>query len=252
MGRGFSHENGREIRGDIHQVNTERDQQDRWEEEWSIPASIERREDSPVRQKLHRTPPPPPPSEDRLFTDWSSLDSPRARTSPQNASVREIEQDIKQPDNKTIQPGSEPAQIEAMGSALSDNMSSPSTCQQLDEVGARMIDMGTNMSDTEVRPQRDGIRVINSDNNAQASCLLINVPSPTGMSEEVPVPHISLSISGYDPNLLRGSHTRTHDTGIQESIPQLDGPVSVPSRTRRRLSENMRFEQGYLQEGIYL
>ena len=52
--------------------------------------------------------------------------------------------------------------------------------------------------------------------------------------------------------MLRGSHTRTHDTGIQESIPQLDGPVSVPSRTRRRLSENMRFEQGYLQEGIYL
>ena len=31
------------------QVNTERDQQDRWEEEWSVPASIERREDDTVR-----------------------------------------------------------------------------------------------------------------------------------------------------------------------------------------------------------
>ena len=72
------------------------------------------------------------------------------------------------------------------------------------------------------------------------------------MSEQVPVPHINLSTFGYDPNSLRGSHTRTHNTGIQESIPQLDGPVSVPSRTRRRLSESMRFEQGYLREGIYL
>ena len=76
MGRGFSHGNGRETRGDIHQVNTERDQQDRWEEEWSVLASIERREDDTVRQELHRAPPTPSPSEDRLFTDWSSLDSP--------------------------------------------------------------------------------------------------------------------------------------------------------------------------------
>ena len=115
-----------------------------------------------------------------------------------------------------------------------------------------MIDMGTNTSDIEVRPQRDGIRVIDSDDNAQVSCLVVNVILPTGMSEQVPMPHINLSISGYDPESLRGSHTRTHDTGIQESIPQLDGPVSIPSRTRRRLSENMRFEQGYLQESIYL
>ena len=88
MGRGFSHGNGREIRGEISQVNTERDQQDRQEEEWSVPTSIERREDDTVRQESHRAPPTPPPSEDRLFTDWSSLDSPQARTSPQNPSVR--------------------------------------------------------------------------------------------------------------------------------------------------------------------
>ena len=73
MGREFSHGNGREIRGDICQVNTESDQQDRWEEEWSVPNSIERREDVTVRQELHRAPPTPPSSEDRLFTNWSSL-----------------------------------------------------------------------------------------------------------------------------------------------------------------------------------
>ena len=43
----------------------------------------------------------------------------------------------------------------------------------------------------------------------------------------MPMPHINLSISRYDPELLRGAHTRTCDTGIQETIPQLDGPVSV-------------------------
>ena len=78
MGRGISHWNGREIRGEMSQVNIERDQQDRWEEEWSIPVSIERREDVLIRQESHRT--PPTPSEDRLFTNWSSLDSPQART----------------------------------------------------------------------------------------------------------------------------------------------------------------------------
>ena len=127
MGRGFSCGNGRETRGEISQVNTERDQQDRQEEEWSVPMSIERREDDTVRRESHRAPSTPPPSEDRLFTDWSSLDSPRARTSPQNASVRDIEPDINQPDSQTTQPGSEPAQIEATENALYNNVTSSST-----------------------------------------------------------------------------------------------------------------------------
>ena len=73
MGRGFSHGNGREIRGEISQVHTMRNQQDRQEEEWSVLTSIEGRE---VRQELQRAPPTSPLSEDRLFTDLSSLDSP--------------------------------------------------------------------------------------------------------------------------------------------------------------------------------
>ena len=44
-------------------------------------------------------------------------------------------------------------------------------------------------------------------------------------------------------NSLRGSHTRTRDMGIQETILQLDGPVSVQSRSRRRMSENARTEE---------
>ena len=130
-----------------------------------------------------------------------------------------------------------------MGNALHDNETSPSTRQQLDEVGVRLIDMGTNTSAIEVRPQRDGTRVTDSDDYAQVFCPLVNVTLPTGMNEQVPMPHINLSISRYDPESLRGSHTRTHDTGLQEMIPQLDGPVSVQSRSRRRMSENARIKQ---------
>ena len=71
----------------------------------------------------------------------------------------------------------------------------------------------------------------------------------------MPMPHINLSILGYEPKLLRGSHIRTQDTGIQENstIPQLDGPVTIPTRDRRRLLEGIRItEQEYSQGGTYL
>ena len=78
------------------------------------------------------------------------------------------------------------------------------------------MDMGTNMSDIEVRPHRDGIWVMHLDDNAQATYPLANVI-------QMPMPYINESISGYDPESLRGSRIRTQDTGIQESKPQLDG-----------------------------
>ena len=198
---------------------------------------------------MQRTPPTPPPSDERLFTDWSSLESPHARTSPQSAPIRETGQSINQPDNQTTQPGSEPTQIGAMGNALCEdiNVTSPRTCQQSDELGVRMINMGTNTLDVEVTLQRDGSRIMTSEGNGQASCPLVDVILPTGMSEQVPMPHINLSILGYDPESLRSSHMRTQDTGIQENATtlQLDGPVSIPIRDRRRLLENIRIEQEY-------
>ena len=39
LGRGFSHGNGREV----NQVHTARIQQDRQEEEWSVPSNVERK-----------------------------------------------------------------------------------------------------------------------------------------------------------------------------------------------------------------
>ena len=86
-----------------------------------------------------------------------------------------------------------------MENALHDNVTS-STHQQLDQVGTRLIDMGTDTSDIEVRPQRDGARIIDSDDDdVQVSCPHVDVILPSGMNEQTHMPHINLSILRYDP-----------------------------------------------------
>ena len=52
FGRGFFHGNGRGAVRETHQTTSESEQRDRQEEDWSILASVERRDDSPVRQGL--------------------------------------------------------------------------------------------------------------------------------------------------------------------------------------------------------
>ena len=76
FGRGYS----QDIRPEIPQATTA--QPERQEKNWSVPANIERREDT-ERCETSQVPPPniPPPMEERLFTDWSSIDSPRERVS---------------------------------------------------------------------------------------------------------------------------------------------------------------------------
>ena len=105
------------------------------------------------------------------------------RTSPQSVPIGETGQSINQPDNQTTQPGSEPAQIGAMGNALHDNVSSPRTCQQPDEVGVRMMDMGTNTSDVEATPHGDGTRVVTSDANIQTPLPIVDVMIPTSRED---------------------------------------------------------------------
>ena len=67
-------------------------------------------------------PPAPAPSEDRFFTNWSSLGSPHVRMAPQSVPIEETGPDINQSANQTTQPGSEPTQIGAMGNALQDDI----------------------------------------------------------------------------------------------------------------------------------
>ena len=102
-------------------MHTLRTQQDSQEEEWAIPSNVDRRE-MIERDVSHQGLLSLPPSEDRLFTDWSSIDSPRERTSPPDASVRDTVPNISQSDTQIVPPGSESAKIEAMGNTLSDVM----------------------------------------------------------------------------------------------------------------------------------
>ena len=117
--------------------------------------------------------------------------------------------------------------------------------------------MGTNTSDVEVRLHRDGARVVTLDVNVQTSLLIVDVMIPTSGEDQVALPQINLSISGNGPNSLRYSQVETSDMRAQEIsiLPQVDVPVSVPTRdyARGRVSDNNRFmEWEYSQGGTYI
>ena len=118
-------------------MTSENDQRDRQDENWSIPTNMEGRYDT--RQEPQGIPPAPSPSEGR-FTDWSSLGSPHARTSPHGAPNREIEQSVNQPDQWATQSGSSPTREEAARDCSQEGVIiPPRICQQPDEQSAQMI-----------------------------------------------------------------------------------------------------------------
>ena len=62
------------------QALTDRPQPARQEDEWSLPTNVKRRNNAERHQTTQASlPAAPPPTEERLFTDWSSEDSPRER-----------------------------------------------------------------------------------------------------------------------------------------------------------------------------
>ena len=94
-----------------------------------MPTNVERRENEVERHEASQAPPPnvPPPMEDRLFTDWSSIDSPRERETQCNLSARSVEPNTTQTVNQTEQPELDPARNEAVGSIFDDVTTVPST-----------------------------------------------------------------------------------------------------------------------------
>ena len=75
--------------------------------------------------------------------------------------------------------------------------------------------MGTNTSDVEVRPHRDGTRVVTLDANIQTPLLIVDVMIPTGWEDQIALPQINLSISGYGPNSLGNSQLGSSDVRAQ-------------------------------------
>ena len=146
--------------------------------------------------------------DDRLFTDWSSIDSPRERVSQCDQSARSVEPNITV--IQTEQPTIDPAGNEVMGNTLSDVMTIPSAHQQSSQVGTRFVDRETNMSEVEVRPQREETRT-------------------DIMYRDVQMPTSHGSLSSHETDNIGGSPVRPCVTDI---MLQLDGPTSVCARRR--------------------
>ena len=153
--------------------------------------NVERRENDIERHETSQAPPPnvPPPTEDRLFTDWSSIDSPRERASQHNISARSVGPNITQTDNQVDQPRLESIRNEAMGNTLSNVTTVPSTHKQLSQEGTRLIDRETNASKVELRSQREETR--------------INTLSSHGRDVQMPTSHSG--ISSHETKITGGS-----------------------------------------------
>ena len=151
--------------------------------------------------------------EDRLFTNWSSIDSPRERVTQCNLSARSVEPNITQTVNQTEQPELNPERNEVVGNISNDVMTIPSTHQQLSQVGTRFIDRETNTTEIEVRSHREETRT-------DISC---------SHSRDVQMPSSRNGISSHETDILGGFPVRPCATDI---IPQLDGPNSVHTRRR--------------------
>ena len=187
------------------------------------------------------------------FTDWSSLGSPHARTLPYSAPNRDIEPGTSQPDQWTAQSGPlSNREGAARDCSQEEVIVPPRTSQQSEEESAQRTEMESNPLNIEVRTQDEDIRT-DRESNVQVTGLPVNVIPLTGLSEQIQVPSVNISVSENDSETLRGSHVRSQEPGMQNlAIPQVDGPSSIPSRNRRVMADNVRIGQNYPHDGTYL
>ena len=200
----------------MQRTPTDRPQPDRQSEDWSMPTNIERRENGTERCETSQAPLSnvPPPMEDRLFTDWSSNNSPRARETQHNLSTRSVEPNTIQTVNQTEQPEMDSTRNEVMENIHSDVTTVPSTHRQLSQVDTRFVDRETNTSEVELRSQREETsKNILSDH-----------------SRDIQIPTSHSGISSHEIDIVGGSPVRLRAT----DIPNLDGPTSVHRRPEQQ------------------
>ena len=248
-------------------------------EEWSDPASEGRRRSdahiySPTAHSRHpRTHPTPAPSEDKLFTDWSSIGSRSPPVVPPMHSVP-IEGtpitpgmgDIHEAEQAALQP-SQPSllgsHIDTMDHAdqedlppIQNDFQWPLERSIVPEERT-MMDIGTNTSDLVIEPKVGVLRTLQMEANTQTSIPTVEVLIPPGLGDNTMIPHVSLSILGYEPDSLRTSGVRLPPGRAWEvsMIPQLDGPGSLPIRdhTGERMGRfSDQIEQDPFQGGTYV
>ena len=73
----------------------------------------------------------------------------------------------------------------------------------------RTNEVRTNTSDVVVEPARDRLRTSTVEANAQTSIPIVDVMLPSGQWDQLMIPQVNLSISGYEPNLWETSNMRS-------------------------------------------
>ena len=100
----------------------------------------------------------------------------------------------------------------------------------------RMTDMGTSTSNVVIETTGSRPRTLHMGANAQTSVPIVDVLLPSSLGDHIAIPHVNLSISGYEPDSLRSSGITSPPVRAQEVsiIPQLDTPGSLPIRDHTR------------------
>ena len=140
------------------------------------------------------------------------------------------------------QPISQESYMGAMSGTVQESLpTTPKVCKQPLERSnvpgeRRMTDMGTNTSDVVTEPTGSGPRPSHMKANAQTFIPLVDILLPSGLGDHIPMPHVNPSILGYEPDSLGTSGMRSPSMRTQEvsTIPQLDGPGTLPMRDHTR------------------
>ena len=203
----FGRGNGRD-NGMIPQptTSTSGPQPVRQDDEWSVPPTANERNNAAERPQVTQISPPAtsPPTEERLFTDWSSEDSPRERVNQRLQSTRSIES------RRTV---SQMEQIETRGDEEERHV--PESVMMVPSTREQMNQVGTHTTAVEIRLLGDEVRtdVIQTHNQG------IQVPSSSG------------GLSSHSMS-MEESLVRSH---VPNVMPQLGGPTSVRVQRRQPL-----------------
>ena len=151
-------------------------------------------------EECHLVSPPfpvvPPPTEECLFTDWSSVGSPRDRNNHHTQLTRNETARRREPEEQAIRHN------------LSEVLTTSSVQVQMDQVGPRHVDRETNTSEVGIRPV---------DKEARTNLIYSH---SIGIQQ---MPSVSSGLSSSTIN-EREFITEPH---VPTRIPQLDGPLSV-------------------------
>ena len=206
--------------------------------EWSDPASVGRRKNvmySPTAQgRPQRNIPPltPAPSEDRFFIDWSSIEWRSAQGAPlvQNILIGETPVTYGVGDAYEVGHGqttSQPSQPVAIptisqGSHLGDTgqtipMKPPLTQntfglppERLNVPEEEIVPpIGPNISNVVMDPAIATLGLQHVETNTQTVVPPSEVIIPPRFGDNISMPHVSLSISGYEPDPWRSSGMRS-------------------------------------------